>query len=1813
MANGVSNTVGQFDFLDDEQPKKTPRKTVESFVTSKAKGNYDFLDDIDTPKIKPLDQAPPEELDPVQSKLMEEFEIQEQLSIPAEEIKPLDPLDQMSKEFDSILNNIPQLISGTPESPTIGEAPEDIEFDQIDESERAKAFATLTVAEERGISPIEAQKALELKGTPGGRIVTSVIRGGAGIGSGLAGFADALGVEGADKVAKNIDDWTASIAPSDPNFVENLAGGVGSAAVFIPFGFGVGSAAKAIGTLSPKVASWFGASASAFLESATEAGAVFNETQDEDAATKSFLANTLLIGITNKFGIFSEKAKGEILKGLTNATLEGLQEAGQSLIESGVKGEDPNWDNVIESAGIGAIIGSAVPTGQKDQVGPKAQKELKEVPAITKKEAGEQVLESTKVTEEVKPGEIRIKELKEIPEAEEFITGKSYTLDGQDVTKEQLEESLDDPNVIKSALEGKINLQVKNDPKLEAKLAQKLVEAKNPKAVQQVNETLENLNSIKNKIEEKNNKLPPEDKRTAQEKVSGIISEINSAKKSLEKLQETKKFKELQALEPVRQEIERETQAQTQPERVVEQPKREARKPEKQPQRVVRGKEVVTPISEVKKVKRGLFNRSQADAKLNLRGGKKLSDDTMFALEENASKIDRLFEVKRERSQQKVRGQLAEMETIVRELKSQGVNIEFDKVNSRIKVDDQIILQPEQKITGKVKVEDVKIADDKRITEPTEQQTEYQSFLSNFLTGEDLEVGAGNAVLNKGINDIQTGNIFTPEANIVRSAAIELEDQINKKGFIEVQGQRIEDEDVIASFEEERAERQAIQAEDDVISEKDTAFDIFTGEDVSTDVPLTEKKFLISDKRLDEAEKNIAKNLGKLGAGRFTGNAKDQVAYAVGKIERGWDTLQKFVKGMFDKFGVRKGLRELWNKANEVIGFKEREVRSPLSAERVNKYRAPKAKGWNNATEMFKEVEKGSLDVAEETRRKYLRRKLVDSMSRGREFIQAAESIDNVEVSDSENFVVNAELFTGKASNTINQIDNWLTKGKNSFMNQLNKAGFTLDDFGWYTYAKHAKSRNAKIEARNGKESGSGLTNQEADQILKDFGKENIKKLEVLDKNFRTNIVNKSLKSQLDAGIISQETYNEWVKDQSYVPLKGRDDVGQNYALGKGFSVSSTGIKKAQGRQSLPNNPFLQAIEDYENAAVRSEKNKVGQSLIDFIISNPNKDFYNITKPKFTTISNSTGEQTIEVEDPKSKAEGDKLFRVWSKGKPVDISLEDRGLRDGMKKLGMQQGVRFLQGINDFRRSFITVRNPSFILPNFVRDLSLGLAGVTSEQGVKEALKVLKNTPLAIQGVWKEIRDGKSNKWSEEFKQFEADGAKTGWFKHQSLEERKRLFEKKLNKLRKKGDTGRGWLKAVDDFIQDINEAVENGVRLSAYNAVKESGGSRQKAASTAKNLTVNFNRKGDWGGVLNSLYLFSNASIQGSYRVFQLLKTPTGKKIAAGYFASGILVNLINSLIDPEEWEKVGQFEKDTNWIFMLGGGDKVKIPLPYGFNIFPAMGSALFDLFTGQDDGTEFTSRMFNVAESAVNPLGSSGSLLQAITPTAFDPIVELSENKKFHGGPIRKMGYNPSKKTPDSELYFNSVNPELKSMTKYLNRLSGGNQKRSGWIDINPENVEHIIETITGGTGKFVMNSLETTKNIFDPKEQINMNRLPVIRRFVGEKGETDNMRIVYEMLKEGSNKFLDTKDKNKFILSLAKAVKEQELPIQRAISLRRQFNKSQAGNFETETLILDIKDLVEELKAANNDGNKDQAKEIMQEIKDLRDQLIQARRK
>jgi hypothetical protein len=105
--------------------------------------------------------------------------------------------------------------------------------------------------------------------------------------------------------------------------------------------------------------------------------------------------------------------------------------------------------------------------------------------------------------------------------------------------------------------------------------------------------------------------------------------------------------------------------------------------------------------------------------------------------------------------------------------------------------------------------------------------------------------------------------------------------------------------------------------------------------------------------------------------------------------------------------------------------------------------------------------------------------------------------------------------------------------------------------------------------------------------------------------------------------------------------------------------------------------------------------------------------------------------------------------------------------------------------------------------------------------------------------------------------------------------------------------------------------------------------------------------------------------------------------------------------------------------------GGKYFKIPLPWGYNAFWAVGSEFGNMAT-QKDWTAWggTTRIISAIAGAFNPL-QSATIAQTMSPTVFDPFVQVAENKTWSGSPLMPENSPFARvKKPDSQLYWASA---------------------------------------------------------------------------------------------------------------------------------------------------------------------------------------------
>ena len=697
---------------------------------------------------------------------------------------------------------------------------------------------------------------------------------------------------------------------------------------------------------------------------------------------------------------------------------------------------------------------------------------------------------------------------------------------------------------------------------------------------------------------------------------------------------------------------------------------------------------------------------------------------------------------------------------------------------------------------------------------------------------------------------------------------------------------------------------------------------------------------------------------------------------------------------------------------------------------------------------------------------------------------------------------------------------------------------------------------NAKVK------DGSGMTDVEARKILAKYGLD-LASPDVSQLKPRIAIAVQAVRDLtadtrnrlLESGLETQATIDAFEATyKNYVPLRGFADGDlQSEILEGGRRLEVRGReKRAKGRTTKADSPLTQVIISNTTTIVRAEKNGVMNRFYKLAVNNPNKDVYEVVDPKVTKeykreIRNGkiiTTAKTIAdyMADPN-------MVSVRVGGEYKFIRFKDASLADALRGANVVKAdwmVKYLGAFNRALSSFITTYDPEFVLRNFSRDIQTAVLNLFAEQEMSEGLiknknivaNVIKDVLPAIKSI-AIVEGGKSSKNKEMdqyYKEFKEDGARTEWFYSKSSTE----VEKDIkNLIEGKGETA---LQAAGNLVERINSAVENGVRLSAYVNARKAGISRAKAAELAKNLTVNFNKSGEWGQIGNTLFLFFNASVQGTSRLMRSLKPQykvdsegnrslqltTAQRMAIGLSLMGSIMSLLNEAVSDDDeddksfYSKIPDFEKERNIIIMKPNGKGYwKIPLPYGVNVFYVTGTLLADASQKIKSPGEVAGGIMQAAIGSFSPINFPNSddtakfLVKFVTPTIGQVPLALAINENYFGQTIynKNFPFDTSPK-PESELGRKGGNRWTKELTRLLNKISGGSEFRGGEIDINPDKIDFVMESYSGGMGKFVSRSANTIDKIITGNwDQIEPRQVPFLRVFYGQSSKYADLQEFY----------------------------------------------------------------------------------------------------
>lgn len=758
-------------------------------------------------------------------------------------------------------------------------------------------------------------------------------------------------------------------------------------------------------------------------------------------------------------------------------------------------------------------------------------------------------------------------------------------------------------------------------------------------------------------------------------------------------------------------------------------------------------------------------------------------------------------------------------------------------------------------------------------------------------------------------------------------------------------------------------------------------------------------------------------------------------------------------------------------------------------------------------------------------------------------------------ISDSSDVYQAEELFYGKTEEDLRVIEETFVK---PLVEVMGDKDITQDQLDEWLYANHAKERNAQIAKINPEmpDGGSGMTDAEADRILAMNTEQRAADLDEAAEFVYALLDHK--RELMRAGLQADEITDKWEKVyKNYVPLKGlaTDEGGSIAGTGRGYDIRGKEGKRAMGRKSRAESPLNHAIRDVTESVIRSRKNEVGNSFLKLVEDNPNDAYWEIfTDEKPDTdrriIKKAGGDEVTEV-PVNMAAMKDKYFATKKDGKAYYIKINDERLIRALQNMGPEpMGVvtQKLGMVTRFLSSVNTSWNPEFTVSNLIRDVQTAVINTLAEQeiptgkikGKSIAKQMVKDIPVAMRAIHATLRGkeltGTAREWQMTFERFRTIGGKTGWFDMKDVDQQAASLERMLSVQRGgKIATAQAFASGTLEMLDNANTAVENAVRLSVYHHAINSGVSEKKAASLAKNLTVNFNRKGEIGAVMNTMYMFFNASVQGTAVFARAIGTmrkddgardlpvignrrlTSAQKFAGGMVAASFALSVLNRLMagdddDGENWfDKLPNHVRERNVVIMksiFGGeaGEYYSFPLPYGYNIFHVIGDT-FESAVNSDarKAPELATHLVASTVGAFMPIGIEGSddlwksIAKTIIPTVGKPIVSLAVNENFFGGKIYKENYSGTPK-PASQLVRKSTKEHWKLVSEFLNDFSGGSAFRSGYIDVNPDQLGYLFDFATGGAGAFVDRTTDYVAKTVKG-EEVEAREVPFKRKVVG----------------------------------------------------------------------------------------------------------------
>lgn len=683
---------------------------------------------------------------------------------------------------------------------------------------------------------------------------------------------------------------------------------------------------------------------------------------------------------------------------------------------------------------------------------------------------------------------------------------------------------------------------------------------------------------------------------------------------------------------------------------------------------------------------------------------------------------------------------------------------------------------------------------------------------------------------------------------------------------------------------------------------------------------------------------------------------------------------------------------------------------------------------------------------------------------------------------------------------------------------------------------------------------------------------------------------------------------------QYYIPLRGFDEQtsAEEYAyLGNKEGGFNAPIRKAEGRNSKADDPFANMQAMAESSIMSGNRNKlVKQRFLNFVMDHPSDlvsvselwlkhdEVNNTWEPVFPEdIKENDSPEDVErkmiefekrmeelaKKDPKRYKKGKDAVGIPYKTVTTSDLRQHQVIvkRDGRDfVLTVNGSPRLAQALNGLTNpdndisghigailkageyvnrqlsAFYTTRNPDFVVSNFLRDLlyANAMTWIKENPGyaIRFHLNYIKMNPVKMKELYAKYREGKLDmKKPEEkrFHQFVVNGGETGYTNIRDIEKHKNEIRKELERANGNISVKRAF-DLFSERLDEMNRAVENCARFAAFMTSMDMGRSLERSIYDAKEISVNFNKKGSGAkfykangqtglgnisafgsGLGRSFYVFWNAAIQGTTNFGRQAKRHPRKALAA--IATMFIVGALTAYMggsdeedDKNAYYNLPEYIRRSNILFRAGDS-WISIPLPVEFRAVYGMGELMMSVMNGKERLTAPEIAMEIAGQlSQILPIdmleGEGG--FNNLVPSYVKPIWDAYVREKgWTGMPLyKKNAWNED--MPEWTKAYSGANKYIVGLAEALNDATGGDKYTKGWVDMNPAKLEAMLNGYFGGVAGTIDKMIKTAETMFGDREYDPRNIL-LWNRLVKAGDESTEHRAVnneyYRRAKEAEN--------------------------------------------------------------------------------------------